>query len=106
MQTGNIKAGITHIAIDVQHGTLITVVASSLWTYQFSRAHAKQLARLIAGKDKKDAQSILSVQQGVQLASIIISNNGTRMPYDANSITIAYATTLVPIDEGASPFMY
>jgi hypothetical protein len=98
--TGDTKAEITHVATDVKQGTLITVVASGLWTYQFSSARADQLARLITGKDKQDAQSILSDQKGVQSASINISNNDNTMPYNASSINIAYVTTLVPIEEG------
>ena len=105
--TGDIKAEITHVAADVKHGTLITVVASGLWTYQFSSARADQLARLITGKDKQDAQSILSDQKGVQAVSINISNNNNTLPSDASSINIAYVTALVPIDDGeVSPFIY
>ena len=100
--TGDIKTEITHIAIDVKHGTLITVVASGLWTYQFSSTRANQLARLITGKDKQDAQSILTDQKGVQSVSINISNNDNTLPNDANAINIAYITTLVPIEEGAA----
>ena len=98
--TGDINSEITHIATDIKHGTLITVVASGLWTYQFSSTHADQLARLITGKDKQDTQSILTNQKGVQSVSINISNNDNTMPNDANAINIAYVTTLVPIDEG------
>ena len=100
--TGGIKTEITHIATDVKHGTLITVVASGLWTYQFSSTRANQLARLITGKDKQDAQSILTDQKGVQSVSINISNNDNTLPNDANSINIAYITTLVPIAEGVA----
>ena len=99
--TGDIKTEITHLATDVKHDTLITVVASGLWTYQFSSTRANQLARLITGKDKQDAQSILTDQKGVQSVSINISNNDNSLPNDANAINIAYITTLVPIDEGA-----
>jgi serine/threonine protein kinase len=98
--TGDITAEITHIATDVKQGTLVTVVASGLWTYQFSSARVNQLVRLITGKDKQDAQSILSNQKGVQSVSISISNNDSTMPNDANSINIAYVSTLVPIDNG------
>src|SRR2546430_4319940 len=103
----DIKAEITHVATDVKQGTLITVVTSGLWTYQFSSARADQLARLITGKGKQDTQSILSNQKGVQSVSINISNNDNTMPSNANSINIAYATTLVPIEKGAaSSFIY
>ena len=105
--TGDIKAEITHVATDVKQGTLITVVTSGLWTYQFSSARADHLARLITGKDKQDAQSVLSNQKGVQSVSINISNNDNTMSSNANSINIAYVTTLVPINDGAaSPFIY
>ncbi len=107
MLTGDIKAEITHVATDVKQGTLITVVASGLWTYQFSSARAEQLTRLLTGKDKQDAQSLLSDQKGVQSVSINISNNDNTMPANANSINIAYVTTLLPINDGAtSPFIY
>ena len=102
--TGGINSEITHIATDIKHGTLITVVASGLWTYQFSSTRANQLARLITGKDKQDTQSILTNQKGVQSVSITISNNDSTIPNDANAINITYITTLVPIEEGtASP---
>jgi len=105
--TGEIKAEITHVATDVRHGTLITVVASGLWTYQFSSARTEQIAQLIADKNKRDAKTILSDQKGVQSVSINISNNDNTMPYKANSIHIAYINTLVPIEEGtASSFIY
>ncbi|HXL37705.1 MAG TPA: VCBS domain-containing protein [Ktedonobacteraceae bacterium] len=105
--TGEIKAEITHVATDVRHGTLITVVASGLWTYQFSRARTEQIAQLIAAKNKRDAKTILSDQKGVQSVSINISNNDNTIPAKANSINIAYVTTLVPIEEGtASSFIY
>jgi hypothetical protein len=104
--TGNIKAEITHVATDVKQGTLITVVASGLWTYQFNSARTEQIARLIADKNKSYAKTILSDQKGVQSVSINISNNDNTMPYHANSIKIAYVTTLVPIEEGAAPFSF
>jgi len=100
--TGGINSEITHIATDIKHGTLITVVASGLWTYQFSSTRADQLARLITGKDKQDTQSILTNQKGVQSVSITISNNDSTMPNDANAINITYITTLVPIEEGVA----
>jgi VCBS repeat-containing protein len=105
--TGDIKAEITHVATDARHGTLITVVASGLWRYQFSSARTEQIARLISDKNKRDAKTILYNQKGVQSVSINISNNDNTMPYHANSIHIAYVTTIVPIEEGAaSSFIY
>ncbi len=98
--TGDITSEVTHVATDVKQGTLITVAASGLWTYQFSSARADQLARLITGKDKQDAQSILSNQKGVQSVSINISNNDTTMPGNASSINFAYVNTLVAVKEG------
>jgi len=101
--TGDIKAEITHVATDAKQGTLITVAASGLWTYHFSNARADQLARLIAGKDTKDAQAILSSQQGVQSVHIAITgNDGQTLPGNADSINIDYVNTLVPIEGGAT----
>jgi VCBS repeat-containing protein len=99
--TGDINAEITHVANDSKQGTLITVASSGLWTYHFSNARADQLARLIAGKDTKDAQAILSSQQGVQSVHIPISgNDGQTLPSNADSINIDYVNTLVPIEGG------
>jgi VCBS repeat-containing protein len=99
--TGDIKVAITHVATGSKQGTLITVAASGLWTYQFSNARADQLARLITGKDTKDAQAILSSQQGVQSVHIAISgNDGHTLPSNADSINIDYVNTLVPIEGG------
>jgi len=71
------------------------------------QAGSNQLSRLIAGKDKQDAQFILSGQKGVQSVSINTSNGDKAMPNHANSIEIAYVTTLVPIDDGTAPsFVY
>jgi VCBS repeat-containing protein len=100
--TGDIKSEITHIATDAKHDTLITVVASGLWTYQVSRARTDQLARLLTGMDKHDAQSIVSGQKGVQSVSISISNNGNTMPPKANSVHIAYVTSLIMVKESQS----
>ena len=97
MLSGNIHSTITHVATDAKHDTLITTVASGLWTYQVSRARTDQLAQLLTGMDKQDAQYTISRQKGVQSVSISISNNGNTMPSKANSIHIAYVTSLVMV---------
>jgi VCBS repeat-containing protein len=98
--TGDIEVVITHVATDVRQGTLITVAASGLWTYQFNSARVDQLARLITGKDKQDAQAILSNQKGVQSVRIMISNNDNTMPGNTSAINFAYVNTLVAVKEG------
>jgi VCBS repeat-containing protein len=101
--TGDINAEITHIATDPKHGTIVTVAASGLWTYQFSNAHVNQLVQLIAGKDTKDAQSTLSSQQGVQTVNIVVSGgDGHTLPNNTDSINIKYVNTLVPIEGGTT----
>jgi serine/threonine protein kinase len=100
MLSGNIQATITHIATDAKHNTIVTTVASGLWAYRVSRAHSNKLAQILTGNDKRDAQSIVSGQNGVQSVSISISNNGNTMPSKANSIHIAYVTSLVVVKGG------
>ncbi|HXX79840.1 MAG TPA: baseplate J/gp47 family protein, partial [Ktedonobacteraceae bacterium] len=102
MLSGNIHSTITHVATDAKHDTLITTVASGLWTYQVSRARTDQLAQLLTGMDKHDAQYTISRQKGVQSVSISVSNNGNTMPSKAKSIHIAYVTSLVMLKESQS----
>ncbi len=71
-------------------GTLtIMVSAQGKWIYQFTPAQKQALAKLIAGKKKDEAQSILLVQTGIAQVTIKLSGgDGATLPTDASKITI------------------
>jgi hypothetical protein len=77
-------------ATDTGQGTItISITAEGVWAFQFSNAQKAQLAHLLAGKSKSDAQSILQGQQGVKQADIQLSGgDGKTLPGDPGQITI------------------
>ncbi|MBA2679719.1 MAG: hypothetical protein H0U76_15130, partial [Ktedonobacteraceae bacterium] len=77
-------------AMDTGQGTItISVMAEGVWAFQFSDAQKAQLAHLLAGKSKSDAQSTLQGQQGVKQANIQLSGgNSNTLPGDPSQITI------------------
>ncbi|GAC1360311.1 MAG: hypothetical protein NVSMB38_44180 [Ktedonobacteraceae bacterium] len=78
-------------ATDTGQGTIaIPVTAEGVWAFQFSDAQKAQLAHLLAGKSKNDAQSILQGQQGVKQADIQLSGgNSETLPSNPSQITIS-----------------
>jgi len=86
---GNLVTGVTQATvIDPKSTVSLLVKAEGIWVYQFSDALKHQLARLIAGKSKKDAQALLLKQTGVSQVNIAISAGGTTLPTDSGQITI------------------
>ena len=75
---------------DSQQGTVtIMVDAQGKWLYHFTETQKQSLAKLIVGKQKGEAQSILLAQTGIAQAQIQLSGgNGVTLPTDANQITI------------------
>lgn len=75
---------------DSQQGTVtIMVDAQGKWLYHFTETQKQSLAKLIVGKQKGEAQSILLEQTGIAQAQIQLSGgNGVTLPTDANRITI------------------
>ena len=69
-------------------GTIaVSVNAEGVWVYQFSASQEQALAKLIAGKSKPEAQSLLSQQQGVEKVDVQLSGgNGNTFPSDSGQI--------------------
>jgi VCBS repeat-containing protein len=88
---GNIKTTLTSATLtDAKSGTVTLVVnAEGLWAYQFTDAQKQALAKLIAGKTKSAAQSLLASQTGVGRVDITVSGgNSSTLPTDTSKITI------------------
>jgi VCBS repeat-containing protein len=66
----------------------ITIDVEGIWVFQFSDAQKAQLAHLLAGKEKSDAQTTLQGQQGIKQVDIQLSGNTTQLPTDLHQITI------------------
>jgi VCBS repeat-containing protein len=72
-----------------QHeGTLVLQVrGTGTWAYQFSDAQLRQMAQLIAGKNRQEATTVLLAQRGVsQVAMTVSGMEQTRLPADAGRI--------------------
>ncbi len=91
LQVGNITTTLTSATLtDANQGTITLVVtAKGTWVYQFTDTQKQALAKLIAGKTKNEAQTLLLSQTGIAKASVQISgvSNGT-LPADTRKITI------------------
>jgi hypothetical protein len=88
---GNLTTTVTQVMVtDPKKGTLLLQVkAEGIWVFQFSDAQKQALANLIAGKSKQDAQALLSKQQGIAKADIMLSGgDGNTLPTDPTQITI------------------
>ncbi len=87
---GSVQKGQPSITGISKSGTIdLAVTAQGVWVYQFSDKDTQNLAKLIAGKSKAQAQAILLQQSGVaQVISISIANNGTTLPTDPTQIKI------------------
>ncbi|HYU71346.1 MAG TPA: VCBS domain-containing protein [Ktedonobacteraceae bacterium] len=85
VKTTSIQAQI----VDANQGTVsISIHAEGIWVFQFNNNQKAQLAHLLAGKSKSDAQALLQNQQGVKQFDIQFSGNGTLFPNDPGQITI------------------
>ena len=61
---------------DTCQGTIaISITAEGVWVYQFNDAQKHALAKLIAGKKKGVAQSLLLQQPGVEKIDIQLSGS-------------------------------
>ncbi len=101
---GSLVVGVPKITLtNATKGTLeLIVTAEGVWVYQFSDTQKAMLAKLIAGKSKQAAQSLLAQQMGVANADIQISGgDGKTLPSDPAQITINVLT--VPGLQGTSP---
>jgi len=75
---------------DASTGTVrLTVSAEGMWVFAFSNAQKQSLAKLIAGKNKKNAQSLLSTQKGVDRVNMqVFGGDGNTLPTDPHQIAI------------------
>ena len=56
---------------DANQGTIaVSVTAEGVWVYQFTAVQEQALAKLLVGKKKKEALSLLLQQQGVSKADV------------------------------------
>ncbi len=88
---GKIATALAQAALaDASTGTIkLTVNAEGIWVFHFSAAQKLSLAKLIAGKSKKDVQSLLSARKGVSSISIQFSGgDGDTLPTDPGQIAI------------------
>ena len=67
---------------------VLQVSAQGIWYYQFTDQLKAQLARIIAGKSRANAQTLLAGQKGIGSAKIDISGGGSTLPTDPKQITI------------------
>lgn len=84
---GNVTTTLTQAQLADATTIVISVHASGLWLFQFNDTQKQNLAQLIAGKSKQDAQAQLLQQMGVAQADISLSNGHT-LPTSSNQITI------------------
>lgn len=75
--------------VDANQGTISLLLnAEGIWVFQFNNDQKAQLAQLLAGKSKSDAQALLQHQQGVKQFDIQFSGTDTLFPHDPGQITI------------------
>ena len=87
---GDVVTNVTSATADSKGMVTILVKAEGIWVFQFDQAKKAALARLIAGKSRKDAQALLAQQDGVaQVGKIDVSNTSDDLlPTDPKQITI------------------
>ncbi|WP_376793876.1 baseplate J/gp47 family protein [Thermogemmatispora sp.] len=91
---GQIATSIVSVSLDGQQQGLISlrVQAEGIWVYRLDSLERQRLASLIKGKTRDEALALLRQQPGIKSASIALSGSGSRLPDDANSITVRVAT--------------
>ncbi len=86
---GKVLTAVTQAKIaDANSGTIaVSVNTEGVWAYQFSAAQEQGLAKLIAGKKKQEALSLLSQQKGVEKVAVQLSGgDGNTFPLDSSQI--------------------
>lgn len=78
---------------DTKRGTLaLSIQAEGVWVYWWNTAHLEVLARRIAGEWKQDALALVLREEGVQAASILLSESEhVTLPVDPSRIMITVA---------------
>jgi len=98
---GNVVTPVSQAMVGKNEAVSLLVNAEGVWVYQFGDAQKKMLAKLIAGKNQKDAKALLQKQTGVNNATIQFSESGAdTLPTDP--VQIAIVTQSVPGVQGTS----
>jgi VCBS repeat-containing protein len=92
---GQIKTIVTNATVGNQNTVALTVSAEGIWVYQFSTDQEQVLAGMIAGKNKREAQQILSNQTGVAQVTIQLSGRGGQV-LPSNPAKISFVVQTVP----------
>lgn len=75
---GPIKTVVSNATLDYQGTVTITTTAEGIWVYQLSQEQQQNLARLVAGKNKQAAMSLLQQQPGVSQVDIQLAGGTGR----------------------------
>jgi len=88
--TGNLVIAVTQATVtDAQKGTLsLLVKAEGIWVFRFDDTQKQALAKLVAGKSRVDAQSLLLKHLGVASADIMIRSGENTLTTDPYRISI------------------
>jgi serine/threonine protein kinase len=87
---GNLVTAILQVRVSyAQKGTLsLLVKAEGIWVFQFDDTQKQALAKLVAGKSRVDAQSLLLKHLGVASADIMIRSGNNTLTTDSYQISI------------------
>ncbi|HEX9132926.1 MAG TPA: hypothetical protein VF844_11600, partial [Ktedonobacteraceae bacterium] len=87
---GTIVTTATKATADAKGVISLLVHVEGVWVYQFGDTQKQAFAKLIAGKNQKDAQSLLLQQPGVDMTTIqFFGGDGNTLPKNQGRITIA-----------------
>jgi hypothetical protein len=87
---GDIQVTIRHATITNQARGIATlaVTLDAIYVYQLSPGEKQHLVRLVAGKPKQQAISLLLTQPGIQGVQITVKGGNQMLPQDPGRITI------------------
>lgn len=87
---GAIVTTVTKATADAKGVISLLVNVEGVWVYQFGDAQKQEFAKLIAGKNQKEAQSLLMQQPGVDRTTIqFFGGDGNTLPKNQSQISIA-----------------
>ncbi len=97
---GTIVTTVTKATADTKGVISLLVHVEGVWVYQFGDAQKQEITKLIAGKNQKEAQSLLMQQPGVDMTTIqFFGGDGNTLPKNQSRISIAVLS--VPGLQGA-----
>jgi hypothetical protein len=88
---GKIMTTLTNVALpDTQQKAIVLFIATGgFWVYQFDDAGKQELLKLLSGKSKQTAETLLLQQKGVRTAQVSITGgDGRSLPTDIRQITL------------------